>query len=105
TRKLMLIAASGASDHYPTGRGLVILGPPLAVKLRERWQWLEWGTVSGVVAGAPFAAFDCRVNHRHLVSIWCRWSEWTRFVRQDRCVHSLRRRLIAIDAKHKKSNS
>src|SRR5262249_44254723 len=39
---------------------------PLAVKLRERHQWLEWGTVSGVVAGAPFAAFDCRVSHRHL---------------------------------------
>jgi len=53
------IAASGGFDHYPTGRGLVILGLRLAVKLRERRQWLEWGTVSGVVAGAPFAAFDC----------------------------------------------
>jgi hypothetical protein len=28
--------ASGGVDHYPTGRDLVILGPPLAVKLRER---------------------------------------------------------------------
>ena len=30
-----LIDASGGFDHYPTGRDLVILGLPLAVKLRE----------------------------------------------------------------------
>jgi hypothetical protein len=42
-----LIAVSAEFDHYPTGRGLVILGLPLAVKLRGRCQWLEWGTVSG----------------------------------------------------------
>jgi hypothetical protein len=35
-RRLMLIDASGGFDHYPTGRDLVILGLPLAVKLRER---------------------------------------------------------------------
>jgi hypothetical protein len=31
-----LIDAIAGFDHYPTGRDLVILGPPLAVKLRER---------------------------------------------------------------------
>jgi hypothetical protein len=31
-----LIGASGGFDHYPIGRDLVILGLPLAVKLRER---------------------------------------------------------------------
>ena len=36
-----LIAASGEFDHYSTGRDLAILGLPLAVKLRERRQWLE----------------------------------------------------------------
>jgi hypothetical protein len=49
-----------------TGYVSDILGPATGIKLRERRQWLEWGTVSGVVAGAPFAAFDCRVSHRHL---------------------------------------
>jgi len=43
----LLIGASRGFDHYPTGRDLVILGLPLAVKLRGRRQWLEWGAVSG----------------------------------------------------------
>src|SRR5262249_824914 len=68
-----LIGAFAEFDHYPTRRDWAILGPPLAVKLRERCQWLEWGTVSGVLVGAPFAAFDCRVSHRH-PAIICRWS-------------------------------
>src|SRR5262249_47352276 len=62
------IDAFGGFDHYPTGRDFVILGLPLAVKLRERRQWIERSTVSGVVAGASLAAFDCRVSHRHLAS-------------------------------------
>jgi hypothetical protein len=32
----LMIDASGGFDHYPTGRDFVILGLPLAVKLRER---------------------------------------------------------------------
>jgi hypothetical protein len=28
-------------------------------------------------------------SHRHLVSICCRWLEWTHSVPQDRCVHWL----------------
>ena len=61
-RKLMfayrldcLIDASGGFDHYRTGRDLAILGLPRAANSEERCWWLEWGTVSGVVAGAPFA--------------------------------------------------
>ena len=50
-----LIDAFGGFDHYPTGRNLAILGVPLAANSEERCWWLEWGTVSGVVAGAPFA--------------------------------------------------
>jgi len=36
SNEAVLIGASGGFDHYPTGRDLVILGLPLAVKLRER---------------------------------------------------------------------
>jgi len=50
-----LIAASGVFDHYPTGRDLAILGLPLAANSEERCWWLEWGTVSGLMVGAPFA--------------------------------------------------
>ena len=56
--KRFLIEGSRDFDHYPTGRDLAILVPLLAVKLRERCQWLESGTVSGVLVGAPFAALN-----------------------------------------------
>jgi len=53
-----LIDAFGGFDHYPTGRNLAILGVPLAANSEERCWWLEWGIVSGVVTGAPFAALN-----------------------------------------------
>jgi hypothetical protein len=37
------------------GHGSFPLHLPLASNLRERRRWLEWGTVSGVMVGAPFA--------------------------------------------------
>jgi hypothetical protein len=68
-RKRLSIASSIAGSTLPadltttpTGRDLVILGLPLAVKLRGRRQWLEWGIVSGVVAGAPFAAINVEIS-------------------------------------------
>ena len=56
-----LIDASGGFDHCPTGRDLAILGLPLAVKLRERRQWIERSTVSGVIAGASLAALNVEI--------------------------------------------
>jgi hypothetical protein len=55
-RLACLIAASGGFDHYRRGRDLAILGLPLAANSEERCWWLEWGTVSGLMVGAPFAA-------------------------------------------------
>ena len=50
-----LIDAAARFDHYRTGRDLATLGLPRAANSEERCWWLEWGTVSGVVVGAPFA--------------------------------------------------
>src|SRR5262245_58562539 len=83
-----LIGASGGFDHYPIGRDLVILGLPLAVKLRERRQWIERSTVSGVVAGASLAAFVCRVSHRHLPTPSADGREWRPPVRQSASTRS-----------------
>jgi hypothetical protein len=70
------IGAFAEFDPYPAGRDLAILGPTTSVKLRERRQWIERSTVSGVVAGASLAAFDCRVSHRHLPTPSADGREW-----------------------------
>ena len=84
------IDASGGFDHYGTRRDLVILGPPLAVKLRERRQWIERSTVSGVVAGASLAALNVELAigtlRHHLAADG---QSGRTCPGKERCVHSL----------------
>src|SRR5262249_18929268 len=87
---LCQIAASGGFDHYPTGRGLVILGPTTGSQTQGEASVVRMGHRVWGGCRRPIRAIRLSSRPSHpSATICCGWLEWTHLVRQEGCAHSL----------------